>query len=68
MKKKIVIVLCVYLLPFILIWIGWIVTAFAFNPREIFQNSTTFWGVSTFYWVIMAMLSPLVIDTVNEIK
>ena len=67
MKKKLAIISCIYLLPFILIWIGWIVTAFSFNPREIFQGNV-FWGISIMYWLIAFCLFPLIIETVNEIK
>ena len=66
MKKKVIFVLSVYLLPFILIWLGFICTAFSFNPREVFQSSA-FWGISVMYWLIAFCLFPLIVETVNEI-
>jgi hypothetical protein len=45
---------------------GFILTAFSFNPQEVFHSSS-FWGLSIIYWFLWICLSPLIMETINEI-
>lgn len=47
-----------YLIPFIAVWVAWIMTAFSFDIRMVFSDGN-FWGISVCYWVIVASLSGL---------
>lgn len=38
------------IIPFLLVWIAFLMTGFSFTPREVFQSSA-FWGFSGFYWI-----------------
>lgn len=64
--KKPLIFISTALIPFIIVWISFICTAFAFNPREVFQG-TTFWALSVFYWLVWIMMSPLIAEGINEV-
>lgn len=48
----------VFILPFILVWMTYFLTAFSFSAREVFQTSM-FWGLSVMYWMAMLMIAPL---------
>ncbi len=39
------------IIPFLLVWIAFLMTGFSFTPHEVFQ-SEMFWGFSVFYWLI----------------
>jgi hypothetical protein len=39
-------------LPFILIWMFYVATGFAFSPKEDVFNTYTFWGISCIYWFV----------------
>ena len=67
MKKKALVLLSVYALPFLLVWMAFVLTGFSFNPREVFQNGT-FWGVSVLYWFVTVCLAPLIIELVDDLK
>lgn len=60
--KKITYYTVIVLLPFLIVWIAFIMTAFSFNPRDVFQREA-FWGVSVIYWALF-MWIPLYL--VNE--
>jgi O-antigen ligase len=64
--KKPLIFLSTALIPFLIVWISFICTGFSFNPREVFREST-FWAISTFYWLVWLMMSPLIAEAINEI-
>ena len=62
--KNLLIVLTLAALPFLLVWAAFILTAFSFNPIEIFQNGN-FWGVSALYWFLYLCLIGFVIEILN---
>lgn len=64
--KKLFIILTLAALPFLLVWMGFILTAFSFNPIEVFQGGT-FWGMSVIYWFIYICLIGLIVDATNEL-
>lgn len=65
--KKLFILLTTAAIPFLLVWIAFILTGFSFNPIEVFQNGP-FWGISTIYWLIwVCMLGPIV-ETIYDIR
>lgn len=64
--KKFLIFCSTALIPFFLVWIGFILTAFSYSPREIFQGGA-FWGLSCMYWLLWLCLSPLILEAINEI-
>jgi len=64
--KKPLIFLLTALIPFFLVWIGFICTGFAFNPIHVFQAGT-FWFISIFYWLVWLMMSPLIAEGINEV-
>lgn len=64
--KKIKILAIVYSMPFSLVWIGFILSAFSYNPREVFQ-SEVFWGVSTVYWFVIFCLTGMIVEVINEL-
>lgn len=63
--KKLYILIATAALPFLLVWAAFVLTAFNFNPREVF-NSGSFWGPSVLYWLLWVCLSPLIIEMVDE--
>lgn len=65
--KKLKIALIIASLPFLLVWAGFILTGFAFSPREVFQSGS-FWGISVIYWTLYICMMPVIIDTIDEIK
>lgn len=67
MKRKLLILSIIYLLPFILVWVAFFMTAFSFNPRDIFTQGS-FWGISTMYWLVTFCISPVIIEAINETK
>ena len=64
--KKPLIFLSTALIPFLLVWISFIFTGFAFNPIEVFQGNM-FWFLSIFYWLGWLMMSPLIAEGINEV-
>ena len=50
--KKITYYTVIVLLPFLIVWIAFIMTGFSFNPREVFQRES-FWGLSVLYWALL---------------
>lgn len=63
--KKLYITITFAALPFLLVWMGFILTGFAFNPREVFQNET-FWGLSVMYWFLYVCLIGFIMEMVDE--
>jgi hypothetical protein len=63
--KKLNILIATAALPFLLVWAAFVLTAFNFNPREVF-NSGSFWGPSVLYWLLWVCLSPLIIEMIDE--
>jgi hypothetical protein len=45
--------------PFLLVWTAYFLTAFSFNPQDIFHSSD-FWAIVFVYWfVIICLLGPI---------
>lgn len=53
------------LLPFIAVWVAYILTAFSFDPKWVF-NQDGFWGISIFYW--MFCLVALLVEWAGDCK
>ena len=53
------------LTPFLSVWIAWIMTAFSFDVKAVFQHGA-FWGISMIYWFIWLCLIGMVIDGIKE--
>lgn len=64
--KKFMIFCSTAAIPFILVWAGFILTAFSFSPREIFQSGA-FWGLSGMYWFLWIAMSPYIMEIINEV-
>jgi len=63
--KKLFILLTTAALPFLLVWAAFLLTAFSFNPIEIFQNGT-FWGISVIYWLLWVCLLGFITEMIDE--
>ena len=63
--KKLFIALTFAALPFLLVWMAFILTAFSFNPIETFRDGN-FWGVSIIYWFMYVCLIGFIIEMVDE--
>jgi hypothetical protein len=51
------------LLPFLLVWIAFLMTGFSFTPREVFQSSA-FWCISFLYWTLWVCMIGFIADAV----
>lgn len=65
MKKTTVLCLTACI-PFILVWVSFVLTGFAFNPREVFQGNM-FWFFSVIYWLVWLMMFPLIVELINYV-
>jgi len=63
--KKLFIALTFAALPFLLVWMAFILTAFSFNPIETFRDGN-FWGVCIIYWFMYVCLIGFIIEMVDE--
>jgi hypothetical protein len=63
--KKLLILLTTGCLPFLLVWIGFFLTGFSYNPISVFQSGS-FWGVSILYWLLWVCLLGLIVDMIND--
>jgi hypothetical protein len=63
--KKLSILCTLGALPFLLVWAGFILTAFNFNPHNVFSDGA-FWGLSVMYWLLYVCLLPLIVETIDE--
>lgn len=61
-KEKSIAIILVWLLPFIMVWTAWVMTAMSFSAREIF-NGNAFWAFSVVYWFIFATMGTVAIVT-----
>lgn len=61
-KEKTIAITLIWLLPFLMVWTAWVMTAMSFSPREIF-NGNTFWTFSVVYWFIFATMGTVAIVT-----
>lgn len=62
--RRLLAVAALFALPFLLVWFSAIMTAFSFNPRDVFGEGM-FWGFSGLYWILATCLAPLVIESVD---
>jgi hypothetical protein len=60
MKKKYFFYLTI-VLPFFLVWAAWVLTAFSFDPREVFQTAA-FWGLTMCYYFVYLFIAPTMYD------
>lgn len=65
--KKFMIFLATAAVPFLLVWMGFILTGFSYNPRHVFQTEC-FWGMSVIYWLLWVCLSPMIMEVINEVN
>ena len=65
--KKLYIAILSAILPFLLVWAGFILTGFSYSPREIFQNGN-FWGISILYWFLWICMIGFILEMVEENK
>jgi len=63
--KKLSILAAFAALPFLLVWAGFILTGFNFNPHDVF-NEGAFWGLSTMYWFLYVCLIGLIVEIIDE--
>lgn len=65
--KKFIIFCSTAAIPFMLVWIAFILTGFSFNPRDIFQGGG-FWIISCVYWFFWMYFNPDIIEVINKIN
>jgi hypothetical protein len=65
--KKLCILSVTAALPFLLVWAGFILTGFNFNPHNVF-NEGVFWGLSCMYWFLYLCLIGVIIEVINELE
>jgi len=63
--RKLFIALTFAALPFLLVWMAFILTGFAFNPYDVFRDGN-FWAVSIIYWFMFVCLIGFIIEMVDE--
>jgi hypothetical protein len=64
--KKFSILLTTAALPFLLVWMAFILTAGSFNPISGVFQQPGFWFISTIYWILWTCMLPATIDLINE--
>jgi uncharacterized membrane protein len=65
MSKKLTAALALFIAPFLIIWISWIMTACSFSHAEVFTCGA-FWFVTGIYWFMyLCMIGPIV-ELLNE--
>lgn len=63
--KKLKIIVAFFCLPFLLVWAGFILTAGAFKPYDIFTHGA-FWGLSCMYWFLYICLIDVIVEIIDE--
>jgi len=57
--KKVLAFIILAILPFILVWVAFLLTAFSFDAVTVFQGGS-FWFFSVIYWFIfICMIGPM---------
>lgn len=64
--KKLMVLLVTACLPFLLVWSGFVLTGFSYNPREVFQGDM-FWGISVIYWLLWVCLLGMIVEVIDEL-
>lgn len=67
MNKKLLVILVFGALPFLLVWSGFVLTGFSYNPRDVFQGDI-FWGLSVMYWLLWVCTIPLQLESIDDIN
>lgn len=62
--KKTLILLTTAALPFLLVWTAFLLTAFNFNPHNVFSDGN-FWGISSIYWLLWICMAPSIVDLID---
>ena len=63
--KKLTILVATAALPILLVWAGFILTGFSFNPYNVFHEGS-FWGISVLYWFLWLCLMPLIVEMIDD--
>jgi hypothetical protein len=63
--KKLQVLCATAALPFLLVWAGFILTGFNFEPHNVFSDGA-FWGLSCMYWFLWLCLIPLIIELIDD--
>ena len=63
--KKTLILLATAALPFLLVWAAFLLTAFNFNPHNVFSDGS-FWGLSCMYWFLWICIIPSIVELIDE--
>lgn len=59
------VVLISAIIPFLLVWVAFLMTGFSFSPHEVFQ-ATAFWGFSSFYWTLWVCMIGFIANAVLQ--
>jgi hypothetical protein len=63
--KKLLAFIVLAILPFILVWVAFFLTAFSFDVVQAFQ-SPAFWFISVIYWFIfICMIGPMLDEFID---
>ncbi len=65
--KKLFILLTTAAIPFLLVWIAFILTGFSFNPTKVFQD-VSFWTISVVYWFVWICLLGRIVEVIDDIR
>lgn len=59
--KKLLAMIVLAVLPFILVWVAYLLTAFSFDAVQAFQTPA-FWFLSVIYWFILLFIIGAILD------
>ena len=59
--KKFIKFIALLAVPFLLVWMAYFLTGFAFNPQDVFRD-TAFWGFGAMYWFLSICLLGIIIE------
>lgn len=65
MTEKLKVALGLFALPFLVVWMSYLFTAFTLNYHEIFE-SNVFWYITGIYWVIYLMIIGPILTFVED--
>lgn len=65
MSEKIKVALALFSLPFLVVWMSWLLTACTFDYREIF-GSGVFWFITGCYWFFYVCMIGPILELVND--
>ena len=65
MYKKLLAFIVLAILPFILVWVAFLLTAFSFDVVAVFQGGS-FWFISVIYWfMFLCMIGPMLDEFID---